>query len=510
MALASNPASSNSASSPTATSRWLALVVLCAGMLMIILDTTIVNVALPSIQRDLGFSQSTLAWVVNAYLIAFGGVLLLAGRFGDLLGQTRVFLAGLVLFTVSSFLCGVSWSQEVLITARFIQGIGGAMTSAVVLGMIVTMFPQPGDRARAISVYSFVASAGASIGLLAGGVLAQALSWHWIFFVNLPIGIVTFVAALRYLERERGIGLAEGADAPGAVLITAALMLGVYAIIRAGDNGWTSPETLAFALASLLALGAFIVRESRTSRPLLPLSVFRSRNLSGANAVMLLLGAAMFGMFFLTSIYLQRVLGLDTFGVGLAFLPVSLSIGALSLSVAAPLIMRFGARNVLLPALGLFAAGLGLLARLPADGSYFRDVLPSMVLFGTGAGLAFPSLVTVAMSDATHRDSGLASGMVNTTRQVGGAIGLAALAALSTSRTQEMLVAGSAQATALTDGFHVAFAVATVLMLGAVGVVAIVLRPAGGSRFEADEQSSSTVDHSPSRRHSGGPQSEPA
>ena len=441
MALASNPPSSTAPAN--AASRWVALVILCAGMLMIILDTTIVNVALPSIQRDLGFSQSTLAWVVNAYLIAFGGVLLLAGRIGDLLGQTRVFLAGLVLFTVSSLLCGLSWNQELLIGARFVQGIGGAMTSAVVLGMIVTMFPQPGERARAISVYSFVASAGASIGLLAGGVLAQALSWHWIFFVNIPIAILTFVAALRYLQRDHGIGLAQGADAPGAVLITAALMLGVYAIIRAGDNGGASLETLGFALASVVALVAFVVRELRTPRPLLPLGVFRSRNLSGANAVMLFMAAAMFGMFFLTSIYLQRVLSLDTLGVGLAFLPVSLSIGALSLSVAAPLITRFGARNVLLPALGLFAAGLGLLVRLPADGSYFRDVLPSMVLFGTGAGLAFPSLVTVAMSDATHGDSGLASGLVNTTRQIGGAVGLAAFAAVSTSRTQDLLAVGS-------------------------------------------------------------------
>jgi EmrB/QacA subfamily drug resistance transporter len=498
MVLASNPVSSS-----RATSRWLALVVLCAGMLMIILDTTIVNVALPSIQRDLGFTQSTLAWVVNAYLIAFGGVLLLAGRFGDLLGQTRIFLAGLVLFTVSSLLCGLSWSQEVLITARFIQGIGGAMTSAVVLGMIVTMFPEPGDRARAISVYSFVASAGASIGLLAGGVLAQTLSWHWIFFVNIPIGIVTFVAALRYLEFDRGIGLAEGADAPGAALITAALMLGVYTIIRTSDFGWTSPETLAFAVASLVALAAFLVRESRTARPLLPLTVFRSRNLSGSNAVMLLLAAGMFGMFFMTSLYLQRVLGLDAFGVGLAFLPISLSIGTLSLGVAAPLIMRFGARTVLLPALGLFAVGLALLARVPADGSYLRDVLPSMVLFGTGAGLAFPSLVTVAMSDATHRDSGLASGLVNTTRQVGGAVGLAAFAAVSTSQTKDLLAAGSSQATALTNGFHLAFAIAAAMVVAAIGVVAVVLRPASPETADTDERAGS-------RRPSGAPQSEPA
>src|SRR5919108_2751252 len=243
-------------------SRWLALIVLCAGMLMIILDTTIVNVALPSIQRDLGFSQSTLAWVVNAYLIAFGGVWLLAGRFGDLLGQTRVFLAGLVLFTVSSLLCGLSWSQEVLIAARFVQGVGGAMTSAVVLGMIVTMFPEPGDRARAISVYSFVASAGASIGLLAGGVLAQALSWHWIFFVNLPIGVATAALAMRLLARDEGIGLEQGADVPGAVLIVSALMLAVYTIVEVPGHGWTSAHTLGLAAVAAALIAGFVAREA--------------------------------------------------------------------------------------------------------------------------------------------------------------------------------------------------------------------------------------------------------
>jgi EmrB/QacA subfamily drug resistance transporter len=476
--------------------------VVCLAQLMIVLDVTIVNVALPSIQHDLHFSQANLTWVVNAFLVTFGSLLLLAGRLGDLAGRKRVFLAGVVTFTVASLLCGIAPTQGVLIGARFLQGIGAAAQASVILAIIVTEFPQPVERARAMSAYVFVSVAGGSLGLLAGGLLTEALSWHWVFFVNLPIGIVTFVAALRYLQRDRGIGLAEGADAPGAALITAALMLGVYTIIRTSDFGWTSPQTLGLAVASIAALVAFIVRESRTPRPLLPLAVFRSRNLSGANIAMVALAAAMFGMFFLTSLYLQRVLGMDSFGVGLAFLPVSLSIGALSLGLAAPLIVRFGARTVLLPALALFAIGMGLLVRVPTEGSYLRDVLPSMVLFGTGAGLAFPSLVTLAMSDATGRDSGLASGLVNTTRQVGGAIGLAALAAVSTSRTQDALLAGTPQLAALVDGFHLAFLGAAGLLVATIVAVALMVRPQSESA-RPDEQESS-------RRTSGAPQSEPA
>jgi len=307
--------------------RWLALAVLCTGMLMIVLDATIVNVALPAIQRDLGFDQSSLAWVVNAYLIAFGGVLLLAGRLGDLVGRRRIFLLGLTVFTLASFACGMSVSGETLIAARFIQGIGGAMTSAVILGMIVTMFTEARERTRAISLYSFVASAGASIGLLAGGVLTEALNWHWIFFVNLPIGIVTGILALRLIADDEGIGLGEGADVVGAVLVTGALMLGVLTIIRTSDVGWTSLETVIGGAAAALALVAFVVREARTANPLLPLRIFRSRAVTGANAVMLLMVAGFFGTFFVGSLYLERVLGFDALGIGLGFLPIRLSIG---------------------------------------------------------------------------------------------------------------------------------------------------------------------------------------
>ena len=443
---------------------------------MIILDQTIVNVALPSIQDDLGFSQSSLAWVVNAYLIAFGGLLLLAGRLGDLLGRKRIFMAGLAVFTMASLVCGLAQSQEMLIGARFVQGVGGAMTSAVILGMIVTMFPKPGEQARAIGVYSFVAAAGASIGLLAGGVLTQAINWHWIFFVNLPIGLATALLAVRLIDGDEGIGLGRGADVLGAVLVTGALMLGVYTIVEASDYGWGSAHTLGFGAVALALLVGFVVREARTSNPLVPLRVFRSRNTSGANLIAALMVAGMFGMFFLGALYLQRVLGYDAMEIGLAFLPVAVLIGALSLGFSARLVMRFGARATLLPGLALIAPGLLLFARAPVDASYVTDVLPAMVLLGIGAGLCFPSLMTLAMSGATRSDAGLASGLVNTTTQVGGALGLAVLATLSTTRTDGLLAGGDSTASALTGGYDLAFIIGAGLVLAAIGVALSLLR----------------------------------
>ena len=456
--------------------RWLALAILCAGTLMIVLDATIVNVALPAIQRDLGFGQSSLAWVVNAYLIAFGGVLLLAGRLGDLLGRRRIFLAGLTVFTLASLACGISASRETLIAARFIQGLGGAMTSAVILGMIVTMFTEPRERTRAISLYSFVASAGASIGLLAGGVLTEALNWHWIFFVNLPIGIVTGVLALRLIEDDHGIGLREGADALGAILVTGALMIGVFTIIRTSDVGWTSIETLTGAVAATLALAAFVVRETRTAHPLLPLRIFRSRAVTGANAVMLLMVAGFFGTFFIGSLYLERVLGFDALAIGLGFLPISLSIGLMSFVFAEPLITRFGPRTVLRASLGVILVAMLWFARLPVDASYLVDVFPSFVLIGIGAGLGFPSIVGLAMSGATSGDAGLASGLVNTTRMVGGSLGLAAMASIATTRGAALSAAGADAATALTGGSQLALTFAAMLIVAAIGVTWTVLR----------------------------------
>ena len=462
--------------------RWVALVVLCIGMLMIVLDQTIVNVALPSIQSDLDFTQSDLAWVVNAYLIPFGGLLLLAGRLGDLVGRKRVFLFGLAVFTGASLLCGLADSQAVLVGARFVQGLGGALTSAVILGMIVTLFPEPGERAKAIGVYSFVASAGASIGLLLGGVLTEAISWHWIFFVNLPIGLITAVLTVRLLAREDGIGFGEGADVLGAVLVTASLMLAVYTLVGASDYGWGSAHTVGFGAAALVLLIAFVIRQARAANPLVPLRIFRSRNVSGANIVQMLMVAGLFGMFFLGAIYLQRVLGYDALQVGLAFLPVALAIGLLSVGFSARLITRFGARATLLPGLLLIIAGLALFARTPVDATYLTDVFPSMVLLGVGAGLTFPSLMTLAMSGATARDSGLASGVVNMSLQVGGALGLAVLATLSATRTKHLVEAGSSTASALTGGLHLVLLVGVGLLAVAFVVAVTVLRSEAAER----------------------------
>jgi EmrB/QacA subfamily drug resistance transporter len=458
-------------------SRWLALYVLCAGMLMIVLDITIVNVALPSIQDDLGFSQSNLAWVVNAYLVPFGGLLLLAGRLGDLLGQRRVFLVGLTVFTTASLLCGLSQNQEMLIGARFVQGIGGALTSAVILGMIVTMFPEPREQAKAIGVYGFVASAGGTIGLLVGGVLTEAIAWHWIFFVNLPVGIATALLAVRLVAERPGIGFGEGADILGAVLITSGLMLGVYTILEVSENGWGSTQTLVLGGISLALETIFVVRQARIANPLMPLRLFRSRNVSGANALQMLLVAGMFGMFFLGALYLQQILGYDPLEVGLAFLPATLVMGTLSLGYSERLIMRFGPRRMLIPGMVLVAAALLLFGRTPVNGVYLADILPPMLLIGVGIGISFPSLMTLAMSGATPSDAGLASGVANTSAQVGGAIGLAVLATLAAERTDTLREAGTSFDAALNSGFHLAYLVGAGLVAVALAIAVLVLRP---------------------------------
>jgi EmrB/QacA subfamily drug resistance transporter len=460
-------------------SRWTALVVLCTGMLMIVLDMTIVNVALPSIQADLGFSQSSLAWVVNAYLIAFAGLLLLAGRLGDLAGRKNVFLAGLGVFTVASLLCGLAVNQAMLVAARFLQGAGGALTSAVILGMIVTMFSSPREQARAIGVFAFVASAGAAVGLLAGGILTQLLNWHWIFFVNLPIGAVTAIAARRLIDPDRGAGLRAGADVPGALLITGAMMLGVFTIVDpAAQQGWLAAKTLALGAGSLVLLGGFILRQRTARNPLMPLRIFASRNVTGANLVQVLSTAGMFGMFFLGSLYLRRILGYDPLQIGLSFLPVAVVMGVLSVRYTDRLVMRFGARTTMFPGLGLIAAGLALFALVPASGGgYLTHIFPVALLVGTGAGLCFPALMALAMSGATPQDAGLASGLVNTTAQIGGALGLAVLATVSASRSNTLIAQHHPAAAALTDGYHLAFWIACGLVVAAAAVAATVLRP---------------------------------
>jgi EmrB/QacA subfamily drug resistance transporter len=460
-------------------SRWIALVVLCTGMLMIVLDMTVVNVALPSIQADLGFSQSSLAWVVNAYLIAFAGLLLLAGRLGDLAGRRNVFLAGLAVFTAASLLCGLAVNQEMLVAARFLQGMGGALTSAVILGMIVTMFSDPREQARAIGVFAFVASAGAAVGLLAGGILTQVLNWHWIFFVNLPIGAVTAAAARRMITPDRGAGLRAGADVPSALLITGAMMLGVFTIVGpAAQLGWLAARTLLLGAGSLALLGGFIFRQRTAPNPLMPLRIFSSRNVTGANLVQVLGTAGMFGMFFLGSLYLRRILGYDPLQIGLAFLPVAVVMGGLSVRYTDRLVMRFGIRTTMLPGLGLIAAGLALFALAPASGGgYLSHIFPVTLLVGTGAGLCFPALMTLAMSSATPQDAGLASGLVNTTAQIGGALGLAVLATVSASRSSTLIAQHRPAAVAVTDGYHLAFWIACGLVVAAAGVAAVMLRP---------------------------------
>ncbi len=474
---------SAAATIPTATAlrtdreRKLALYTLCVGMLMIILDGTIVNVALPSIQDDLGFSQSSLAWVVNAYLIPFGGLLLLAGRISDLIGRKRVFTVGLAVFVAASALCGLAQSQEALVGARFLQGIGGALTSSVILGMIVTMFPGKREQAKAIGVYSFVAASGASLGLLAGGVLTEAINWHWIFFVNLPFGLAAIALASRLIDADEGIGLNKGADVPGAVLITGGLMLAVYTIVEAVDYGWGSLHTLGLGAVAIALIAGFVARQARAGTPLMPLRVLRSRNVSGANLIQVLMVAGLFGMFFLGALYLQRVLGYGPVEVGLAFLPVAVLIALFSLTVTDKVMLRFGPRNTLLAGLGFVLAGLLLFTRVPIDGSYAADVLPTMLSFGIGAGLSFPAMMSLAMSDAAAEDAGIASGLVNTTQQVGGALGLAVLATLSTEKTSALLADGAGRASALVDGYQLAFMIGAGFLAVAIALAATMLEP---------------------------------
>ncbi|MGZ3531249.1 MAG: DHA2 family efflux MFS transporter permease subunit [Vulcanimicrobiaceae bacterium] len=469
-------------------SRWISLGVLCVGMLMVVLDNTVVNVALPSIQNDLGFSQSSLAWVVNAYMIAFGGLLLLAGRLGDLIGSQRIFIAGLVAFTLASLVCGIAWTREILVVARFVQGIGGAMASSLILAMIVTMFEEPQERAKAMGVFSFTASAGGSIGLLVGGVLTQLVSWHWIFLVNVPIGIAAVILAVRFLKSGTGIGLRNGADALGALLVTASLMLAVYTVVEIPTRGATTPRTLAFGTIAVILFAAFIARQATATKPLLPLRLFRSRNVCGSNILQLLLFAGMFGFFFLDSLYLRRILGYDAVATGLAFLPVTIAIGTLSLGWSARLSTRFGPRSVVIAGTGLAAVGLAIFAIAPLQSSYVTTILPAMVFLGVGMGVSFPSLMMFAMSSATPSDAGLTSGLVNTTSQVGGAFGLAILASLSASRSHDLVASGSGNVAALAAGYHLAFGVAACCLVVSGIIAATVLQ---SEEVEADVETTS-------------------
>ena len=456
--------------------RWLALIVLCLGDLMIVLDVTIVGVALPSIREDLGFSEESLAWVVNAYLITFGGFLLLGGRLGDLFGHRRLFLLGIGLFTLASTACGLATSQGMLVGARAVQGLGAAVVSAVALSLMMTLFTEPAERAKAMGVFGFVAAGGGSIGVLLGGILTDTLNWHWIFLVNVPVGILVVTLSLLLIPAARVPTAAQRHDVAGAVTVTASLMIAVYAIVNGNQVGWLSAQTLGLLAVSAVLLAVFLAIEARVHSPLMPLSLFRLRNVSTANAVGVLWAAAMFAWFFLSALYLQLVLGYSPLQVGLAFLPANLIMAAFSIGLSAKLVLRFGIRPPLATGLLLAAIGLALFARAPVDGAFVVNVLPSMILLGFGAGMAFNPLLLAAMSDVPQEEAGLASGVVNTSFMMGGALGLAVLASLAASRTDNLLSAGEGEVAALTGGYHLAFVVGSIFAVAAAVLGAVLLR----------------------------------
>jgi EmrB/QacA subfamily drug resistance transporter len=458
-----------------ARSRWLALIVLCLGDLMIVLDGTIVNVALPSIREDLGFSQESLAWVVNGYLLTFGGFLLLGGRLGDLFGHRRLFLAGITLFTIASLACGVANSQETLVVARAVQGLGGAVVSAVALSLIMTLFTEPAERAKAMGVFGFVLSGGGTAGVLLGGIITDTLAWNWIFLINLPVGIAVFALTLVLLPG--GSGHATGrVDVAGAVTVTTSLVLAVYAIVNGNDTGWTSAQTLGLLGAAVALMAAFLTIESRVSAPLMPLGLFKVRNIATANVVGVLMAAGMFAFFFLSALYLQLILGYSPLEVGLAYLPSTVLWGTASLLLSDRLVMKYGIKTPLLAGLGLMTIGLLLLARTPVDGNFLVDVLPPTLAIGLGAGIAFNPLLLAAMSGVSPAEAGLASGIVNTAFMMGGALGLAVLASLAASRTASLEANGDSTLVALNGGYHAAFVVGALFVVASAVVGGLLLR----------------------------------
>jgi len=468
--------------------RWLALMVLCLGVLMIVLDTTIVNVALPSIRTDLGFTETSLVWVVNAYMLTFGGFLLLGGRLGDLYGHRRVFLAGLVLFTLASLACGVSTSQGLLVAARAVQGLGGAVVSAVSLSLIMNLFTEPADRAKAMGVYGFVCAGGGSIGVLLGGLLTSTLSWHWIFLVNLPIGVAVYALCVALLPSARGHAHGEKLDVAGAVTVTLSLMLAVYGVVNGNEAGWGSTQTVGLLGAAVVLLAIFIAIEARVRHPLMPLGLFRLRSVSVANVVGVLWAAAMFAWFFISALYMQLVLNYTPMQIGLAFLPANVIMAVFSLGLSAKIVMRFGIRKPLAAGLWLAAIGLALFARAPVNGSFVVDVLPGMMLLGLGAGMAFNPVLLAAMSEVSPADSGLASGVVNTSFMMGGALGLAVLASAAAARSASMEAAGAQMPLALTGGYNLAFLVGAVFAAAAGLIGALLLRTAMPGQAQNNEE----------------------
>ena len=457
--------------------RWVALVVVCLGQLMIMVDGTIVNVALPLIQVDLGFTQASLTWVVNAYTIAYASFLLVAGRLGDLIGRRKVFLAGVFLFTVASVGCGFTQGADQLIVGRFLQGLGGSLATGVIIAIIITEFQKPAERAQAMSVFTLVIASGGSLGLLAGGFITQWVSWHWIFFVNLPIGIVTLILAAWLVEENQGLGLSQGVDVLGALIVTAALMLGVYSVITAADAGWASLHTVGFGGAALVLLGAFVVLEWRLSNPIMPLRIMSVRSLTGASVARALVFAGMFTNFFIGALYLQNIKGFNALQTGLGFLPTTLAIGVLSgTGIAARLMARFGPRNLAMAGMTVLASGLLLLSQAGAHTAYFPTLLAAYLMLGMGAGTSFLPLITIAMSEVPIPDAGLASGFSNVTMQVGGALGLAAFGAIATDHANALFADGDPRPMALSGGFQLGFILAATAVVAALAVVLLVLR----------------------------------
>ena len=466
--------------------RWFALGMVCLSSLMIVLDATIVNVALPAIQHDLGFSEADLAWIVNAYLLTFGGCMLLAGRAADILGRRTMLMIGIALFTLASLACGLAQSQAVIVVARGIQGIGGSIVSAVSLSLVLVLFERPAERAKAMSIWGFVGSGGGTVGVIAGGVLTQGLNWHWIFLVNVPIGLLALAMAFPLLPSTPGLGLRRGLDVGGTLAVVAAPMLAVYGIVNAGQAGWTSATTLVSLALSLLTLVGFVALERRVRAPLVPLGIFRSRTVVVTNLITAISGAAFFGWFFFSPLYAQHVLHYDALQTGLTFLPATLTMGALSLGIAAWIVARFGPKPPLVAGMLLFTLGLGLFGRAPVDGAFLPDIAVPMFLLGLGAGISFMPLFLIATADATSSDSGLVSGLISTSQMIGGAVGLALLAGFAAAWTGARLTGGELPQVALNDGYHAAFWLAAGLSLVTAGVAATQVRtPAAAAPDES-------------------------
>jgi EmrB/QacA subfamily drug resistance transporter len=472
--------------------RWIALVVVCLGQLMSIVDATIVNVALPRIQHDLRFSQANLTWVLNGYLISYGSFLLLAGRLGDLIGRRRIFLAGVSLFTLASAACGLADTQAALVAARFIQGLGGAAATSAIVAIIATEFPQPSERAKAMSVYTFVVSGGASLGLIAGGAITQSIDWHWIFYINVPIGIFTVLMGRIWIVENPGLGIGRRVDVLGSVLVTAALVLGAYAIVTSTTYGWGSAHTIGFGAGSIALLAAFVGLEARLRNPIMPLRIFRVPGLASSSAIRGLLITGMYASFFIGVLYLEHVRGFGVLETGFAFLPQTIAIAALSLGLTARMVIRLGPRVPLL--IGLLTAGAGLLILGHAGSStaYFPDVAISFVLIGLGAGLSFMPLLTIGMAHVPAADAGLASGIINTSLQMSAAIGVAVLGTIATDRTQTLSARGVGHAAALLGGYHLAFTVATACVAAAAIAALVTLRPPAADRVATRQPSEAT------------------